>query len=84
VARVGNDLVLDIGAVLERALGDADHGVQRITLAGAGDGFAATRVEELPEPDTTYGRPIVREDTLLEPPITGPDSDAIRTLVGRF
>jgi Ca2+-binding RTX toxin-like protein len=77
VARVGNDLVLDIGAVLDRALGDADYGVQRITLAGAGDGFAATRVEELPEPSTTYNRPIVREDTILEPPITGPDADAI-------
>lgn len=45
VTRAGGNLVLDLDAVLTRAFGAGDYGTQQITLAGAGAGFDADRIE---------------------------------------
>lgn len=44
VRRDGRDLVLNLDAVLARAFGPGDYGRQEVRLEGAGDGFAAVRI----------------------------------------
>lgn len=45
VRREGDDLVLDLDALLARAFGPGDYGRQEVRLEGAGDGFAAARID---------------------------------------
>jgi Ca2+-binding RTX toxin-like protein len=67
VARSGHDLVLDLGAVFQRAAEVREPGSDpfrsdaSVTLKGAGGGFAAGRVAA-PDLDVTYFETIVRED----------------------
>lgn len=61
VSRSGQDLVLDIGAVFDRAFGTDLYSTDTVTVAGAGTGFAADRIVS---PNPTGG-PLIGEDMLF-------------------
>lgn len=74
VAQVGDDLVLDLDALMVRALGGGSYGKQEIRIEGAGQGFGAGQVESVLEPGVTWNIPVMTEAGIIEPPVT---SDAI-------
>ncbi len=58
--RDGDDLVLDLDAVLARAFGPGDYGRQEVRLEGAGGGFAAERIDP-----GLFGGAVVTEDGIF-------------------
>jgi hypothetical protein len=64
VDRAGSDLVLDLDAVMTRALGKGDFGTQEVTLQGVAN-FSAGRIAAADNPP--FFDPLVTEDGVVEP-----------------